>query len=112
MSQEDTVVVVPDQIVVEIAEVGLQGPPGADGADGADGAQGPPGTPGSAPQAYVHDQVTPTSLWTIVHSLGYYPNVTAVDSAGDEVQGLVTYADINTVTIEFTQAFGGKAYLS
>jgi hypothetical protein len=112
MSQEDTILTIPEEIVIQIAEVGIQGPPGADGADGADGAQGPPGTPGSAPQAYTHDQASPSATWTIVHSLGYYPNVAVVDSAGDDVEGLVTYADVNTVTIAFSAAFGGKAYLS
>jgi hypothetical protein len=106
---EDTILTVNDGIIISISDVGVQGPPGADGADGA---EGPPGTPGSAPQAYVHDQVTPSATWNITHSLGYYPNVSVVDSGGDQVQGLVTYADINTVIIEFTAAFGGKAYLS
>lgn len=103
---ESTILTIAGDVVVSIADVGVQGPPGADGE------QGPPGTPGSAPQAYVHDQVTPAATWNISHSLGYYPNVSVVDSGGDQVQGLVAYADINTVTIEFTSAFGGKAYLS
>jgi hypothetical protein len=115
MSQEDTILTIPEEIVVQIAEVGVQGPEGPEGPTGPTGPtgpQGPAGAPGSAPQAYTHDQVTPASTWTIVHSLGYHPNVAVVDSAGDGVEGLVTYVDVNTVTVEFNAAFGGKAYLS
>jgi hypothetical protein len=115
VSQEDTILTIPEEIVVQIAEVGVQGPEGPEGPagdPGPEGPQGPPGTPGSAPQAYTHDQASPSATWTIVHNLGYYPNVATVDSAGDEVEGLVTYADVNTVTIVFSAAFGGKAYLS
>jgi len=108
-----SVVTVPEEVTVLLSEVGIQGPEGpASTVPGPPGAQGPPGTPGSAPQAYVHDQVTPSNTWTVVHNLGYYPNVAVVDSGGDQVQGLVTYADVNTVVITFNGIFGGKAYLS
>jgi|SRR3990170_2078783 len=77
------------------------------------GVIGPQGPPGSSVATYVHDQAIPAATWTIVHNLGYPPNVTVVDSSGREVVGDVTYPIPNTtVEIEFSSAFGGKAYLS
>lgn len=103
-------------LIIEIAPTGLQGPPGPEGDPGADstvpGPQGPPGAPGSAPQAYVHDQGSASATWTVVHDLGYYPNVSVVDSGGTVVVGDVSYPSLNTVVINFTAAFGGKAFLS
>ena len=98
--------------------MGAQGIPGADGAQGPQGDPGPqgpqgdPGAPGSAPQAYIHDQGTPALIWTVTHNLGYNPNVSVVDSAETVVEGSVVYTSLNALTIEFTAAFGGKAYLS
>jgi hypothetical protein len=60
----------------------------------------------------VHDQATASAIWTINHALGYFPNVTAVDSTGREVVGDVQYTSINTLNILFTAAFAGSAYLS
>lgn len=91
---------------------GPPGPPGSDGNDGAPGIQGPPGAPGSAPQAYVHDQAVPASVWVITHSLGYQPNVTVSDSAGTVTEGDITYDSATQITLTFTTSFAGKAYLS
>lgn len=88
----------------------IPGPPGGPGPPGEDG---PPGPPGPTPTiSYVHDQITPALVWTIVHNLGFFPNISVVDSGGNEVEGVVRYIDQNTVEVTFTAAFGGKAYLS
>lgn len=84
----------------------IPGPPGPQGPPG------PPGAPGDAPQAYVHNQDTPSSVWWVEHDLGYHPNVQSFDSAGSEWEGEVNHIDNNTLTITFTSAFGGVAYLS
>lgn len=62
--------------------------------------------------AYTHDQGSPSATWTVTHNLGYRPNVAVVDSAGTVVEGLVTYVDSDTLTVEFEYPFGGKAYCS
>lgn len=63
--------------------------------------------------AYVHDQSGSASdVWTIVHNLGFYPNVSVVDSAGTSVIGEVKYDSTNQLTVTFNGAFKGKAYLS
>jgi hypothetical protein len=62
--------------------------------------------------SYHYIQTTPVATWTIVHNLGFYPNVTVVDSSHREVVGEISYVDVNTVQIIFSAAFGGDAYLS
>lgn len=87
-------------------------PIGATGPKGDKGDPGETGPAGGAASTYVHDQGTPSALWTIAHGLGYFPNVTIVDSGGTQVVPDVIYPDMNTVEIAFSAAFGGKAYLS
>lgn len=60
---------------------------------------------------FVYDQVTPESIWTILHNLNKFPSVTTVDSAGEKVMGNVHYDNKNQVTISFSGAFSGQAYL-
>jgi hypothetical protein len=62
--------------------------------------------------SYRHIQTTPAATWTVVHNLGYYPNITVVDSTGRAVVGEVTYTSVNVVTLTFSAAFGGEAYAS
>ena len=117
VEQPTSVVVQNDKVVVEtveqvtVVELGASGPQGARGASGADGAQGPQG-PAGPTLAYVHTQNAVSALWTVVHGLGIYPQVTVNDSAGTTVEGDVTYIDSNTLQINFGAAFSGTAYLS
>lgn len=62
--------------------------------------------------AYVYVQNTASDNWSITHNLGYMPNITIIDSAGNTCEGTITYTDTNNVVIEFCGAFSGKAYLS
>lgn len=67
----------------------------------------------SAPKlAYTHVQPTAANTWTVVHSLGYHPNVTVVDTANTVIIPGVTYVDINTVTLYFSGLTAGKAFCS
>lgn len=75
------------------------------------GGSGGGGGPGVA-VAYVHNQGTPAATWTIVHPLTFQPNVTVVDSAGEQVEGEVDYGSLGTVIVRFSAAFSGIAYLS
>jgi hypothetical protein len=59
----------------------------------------------------VIDQVSYWSL-EIVHNMGYYPNVTIKNSAGDIVETGIDYNSINKITLTMAQPFGGIAYLS
>jgi len=61
---------------------------------------------------FVYEQAIPNNRWEINHKLGYYPNVSIVDSAGTIVEGDVQYIDKNNIVVEFSAPFTGKAYLS
>lgn len=67
---------------------------------------------GGASAGYIHVQGSPTSTWNITHNLGFYPNLTVVDSSETQVEGTVTYTGLNTMTVTFTAAFSGRGYLS
>lgn len=61
---------------------------------------------------YKHVQGTPSASWIVSHGLGKYPSVRVFDSAGTEVVGAVDYTDLNNLTITFSAAFSGEAYLN
>jgi hypothetical protein len=79
---------------------------------GPQGATGPQGVPGASGGFFTFTQASPASTWTIAHSLGYRPNISVVDSAGSQVEGNTVWTDINNLTITFSGAFSGVAYLS
>lgn len=64
------------------------------------------------PATYVHNQAIAASTWIIAHGLDRYPSVSVVDSALNVVTGDVTYDSTNQVTVRFSSAFGGTAYLN
>ena len=69
-------------------------------------------TPVNLGGTYTHNQDVASNSWTINHNLDYYPSVSIVDSAGTSVFGDVQYIDLNTVIVNFTDPFAGKAFLS
>ena len=62
--------------------------------------------------AYTHTQGVSNSTWTINHNLGFYPNLTVQDSAGTIYEGEIAYTNTDSLTVTFSSAFSGKAYLS
>lgn len=107
---------------IDWQEVDISLLPGVPGQRGATGPQGPVGPAGPVgPQgpagvtqviAYTHVQNSVSSTWSITHNLGFYPNVTSVDSAGTSIEGTVTYTSATTLDLVFSVATSGKAYLS
>lgn len=80
---------------------------------------GPPGTPGADAGAiiggsYVHVQEIPTDVWIVEHGLPFRPaGVYVEDTAGNGgIEGDVDYPTSSTLTITFSAAFAGRAYLS
>lgn len=65
-----------------------------------------------ADKTFVYVQQSASKTWTIKHDLNKFPSITVIDSAGTKVQGEVVYTDINNITISFSSAFSGKAYLN
>lgn len=88
----------PTRTVVQVGDIGLSGPTGPAGLSGG---------------SYAHTQSSPSATWTIVHGLGYYPGgVSVVDSGGTKVYGDVNHLTENSLVINFSSAFSGKAYIS
>lgn len=57
-------------------------------------------------------QSTAAATWSITHNLGKFPSVSIVDSGNTIVHGDIDYTNENALTITFSAAFGGKAYLN
>ena len=63
-------------------------------------------------KTFEFDKVTPGTVWNINHNLAKFPSITVIDSANTVVTGQYTYIDNNNVTLTFSVAFTGKAYLN
>ena len=61
---------------------------------------------------YTFTQSSPAASWLIAHGLGRYPDVTVVDSTGACVEGDLDYIDGNSLSVSFSAAFSGEAYLN
>jgi len=61
---------------------------------------------------YVHNQQVASTSWVINHNLNKGVAVTVVDTAGNQVMGDMIINDMNTVTINFSAGFSGKAYIN
>ena len=61
---------------------------------------------------YVHDQPVASNTWIVNHNLGKFASVSVVDTANDEIIGDVTYNGLNQITITFSSAVSGKAYIN
>ena len=95
---------------------GLQGPAGIGGAAVDNTDDVPEGTTNKyftvARVSYEHMQGSASNSWTINHNLGFKPNVTVIDSAGNIVEGEIAYTNTNSLTVSFQSAFSGTAYIS
>lgn len=89
--------------------LGLPGPPGPPGPVGPAGPEGPPG---GGVDSYRHVQSSGSTTWVINHGLSFRPNVSVVDSTGQEIIPEISYTSPTVVTLTFSAAVGGEAYLS
>jgi hypothetical protein len=62
--------------------------------------------------AYTHTQSVASSTWVVNHNLSFYPNVTVKDSAGTIYEGEISYTSLGSLTLTFSSAFSGTAFLS
>lgn len=97
------------QPLVAVTLQGL-GATGEKGDIGDTGPQGPAGIDSDA--AFVFTQDVPSDTWNVVHNLGFFPNVMAVDTLMREIIGEVTQIDVNSLIIEYGIPVPGQAYLS
>ena len=61
---------------------------------------------------FTQDCAQPQITWNINHNLNLVPNVWTVDCNGLNIDGTLTVIDNNTISITFSTAVAGKAYLS
>lgn len=61
---------------------------------------------------FLFTQGSPSTTWSVAHNLQKKPSVTVVDSGNNEVEGDVNHIDDNNLTITFSAAFSGKAYIN
>jgi hypothetical protein len=95
-----------DQAQPEVDIALLPGVPGQRGPQGPQGIQGAPGG------NMMFTKSEPSNTWVIAHYLGFNPNVTVVDSLGNDCVGTITYNNNSGLTITFNQPISGTAYLS
>jgi len=62
--------------------------------------------------SYIHEQNSPSAVWTINHNLTKYPAVVLVDNDDDVIYGEVNYESNNTIVITLSAAISGKAFLN
>ena len=62
--------------------------------------------------SYEHTQGVASTTWTITHNLDKYPSITIVDTSDNVVNGEAQYQSKNTIVLNFSAAFAGKAYLN
>jgi hypothetical protein len=60
---------------------------------------------------YEYTATEPATVWDIVHNLNRYCSVTAIDTTLRPIVGDVQYLSLNELTITFSAAVGGSAYL-
>ena len=70
-----------------------------------------PGVGDGAAGAYVYQQSTPATTWTINHGLGYRPSVELLDSGSQEIEGEVSHPTVNQTVISLSPATAGLARL-
>ena len=61
---------------------------------------------------YVHEQNSPSAVWTIQHNLEKFPSVVLVDTEDDVILGEINYESNNTIIITLSAAIPGKAFLN
>lgn len=73
----------------------------------------PEGGGAGGTSSFVWSQGPASAVWDITHNLGFKPNVTIEDSAHNVIEGgIINYVDNNRLTVTFSAAFSGEAYLS
>ena len=61
---------------------------------------------------YVHPQGVASAIWTVQHNLNKFPSVTSVNINNIEMYGEVVFDDLNNLTINFSAAFSGQAFIN
>ena len=74
--------------------------------------RGSPGLPGEGSAFYKHSQATPSTIWTIVHNLGFEPQTQVFSLGGVRIEAFIQNLSLTTTQIIFSSPFSGYAILS
>jgi hypothetical protein len=61
--------------------------------------------------SYMHTQAVAATVWSIDHNLGWFPNVMVL-SGSDTLEGDISQTTVMRMTLTFSAAVSGIAYLS
>lgn len=111
ITDTNNAVVVETENTSHVLSTGSPGPRGPEGPQGPTGPTGPQGPIGTDLH-YAHDQMVASATWNITHNLGKFPSVQIFDSSGAEVEGIVSQISTNALSVSFSAAFSGTAYLN
>ena len=67
---------------------------------------------GAGDKTFTFTQGAPATVWNVQHDLEKFPSVSVINNNDIIVNGQVEYIDNNNLTITFSAAFTGKAYLN
>lgn len=70
------------------------------------------GPSGAGDKTYVHIQASAMTVWSITHNLSKYPSISIFDSLGRSIWANPLHINANQLTITFSAAVSGKAYLN
>ena len=70
------------------------------------------GTTATFEVAYHHTQSLSSDTWEVEHNLGFYPNITTMDSAGTVVEGELQHLSKYRLRAIFSAPISGQAFLS
>jgi hypothetical protein len=83
----------------------------------AKGARGPKGDPGNLDNlisavSFTYEKQTNSNSWVVNHNLGFRPNVIVIDYGQNNVECDIAHTNENSLTLTFSEAISGYAYLS
>lgn len=67
------------------------------------------GAPGNAAQRFEHAQITPATVWTVNHNLGFYPDIETFTIGRVETHAEVIHLSVNTAQVINNQPETGFA---
>ena len=61
---------------------------------------------------FVFNKEVAATTWNITHNLNKFPDIYIKDTDGNDIEGIVQYIDVNNLTVVFSIAIAGTAYLN
>lgn len=98
LEEVTALITIETKVALQEVSLGLQGPVGPQGASG--------------DLTYVHNQLSPDTVWTVNHNLSKFPSIQIKDSGGNMLYGAISHISLNQSRVTFSTSFGGTAYVN